>query len=264
MTKQTFDINKLRIASPCSADWETMSGNDRKRSCDLCRLNVYNFSEMTAKEVENLIAKSEGRICGRFYKRADGTILTKDCPVGLRAYQKRVARFAGAALTAILGLFSASFGQKTDEKSVDASKLKIVRTVNQENILVGTVVDTTGAVIQNAEILLRKGEIIIDSTHSNEEGVFSFPYLTIGNFSLEITVPYFEKRVINNIEIKSNEKSRIEITVELNAGALMGDVVIIDDAEAKTEEIKLLQIDRPSVEAIKSLIPVTEKSEKPQ
>ena len=128
MSKQNFDINKLHIASPCSVGWETMSGDARKRFCNLCKLNVYNFSEMTAKEVNELIVKSEGRICGRLYKRADGTILTKDCPVGLRAYQRRVSRIAGASLATILGLFSVSFGQKTDEKSTDAAKIKIVRT----------------------------------------------------------------------------------------------------------------------------------------
>ena len=42
MNKQTFDINKLRIASPCPVGWETMKGDARTRHCDLCQLNVYN------------------------------------------------------------------------------------------------------------------------------------------------------------------------------------------------------------------------------
>src|SRR5215203_982280 len=120
MTKQTFDINKLRVAAPCSVSWEAMTGDERARHCDSCQLNVYNISEMTRAEAEDLITGREGRLCIRLYKRADGTVLTKDCPVGLRAYQKRIARFAGAALATVLGLFSVSFGQKDDKKAVDA------------------------------------------------------------------------------------------------------------------------------------------------
>src|SRR6185369_3331890 len=118
-------INKLRVASLCSVGWETMTGDERIRHCQSCQLNVYNISEMARADAENLITKREGRLCIRLYKRADGTVLTKDCPVGFRAYQKRVARFAGAALAAILGLFSVSFGQKDDKKAIDASKLDI-------------------------------------------------------------------------------------------------------------------------------------------
>ena len=237
MNRQKFNVNNLRIASPCPADWEKMAGDNRRRYCDLCQLNVYNFSEMSAKEIENLFAESESRICGQLYKRADGTVLTKECPVGLRAYQKRAARFAGAALTAILGLFSVSFGQKTDEKAADDSKVKIVRTLNRENILGGTVIDPGGALIPNAEILLRQGETIIDSTHSNEDGAFSFSSLKIGNFLLEITSPGFKKRVIENLEIKSAERSRIDITVKLDVGAAGGACIIVNDPEIKPEEV---------------------------
>jgi hypothetical protein len=58
------------------------------------------------------------------------TVLTKDCPVGIRAYQKKAAHFAGAALATIFGLFSISFGQKENDKTVDASKEEISRTSN--------------------------------------------------------------------------------------------------------------------------------------
>ena len=57
MVKQEFDINSLRIATPCPVGWETMKGDERKRFCDLCSLNVYNFSEMTTAEVETLVRR---------------------------------------------------------------------------------------------------------------------------------------------------------------------------------------------------------------
>jgi hypothetical protein len=40
-------INNIRVASPCSADWEQMQGDDRVRHCDACNLNVYNLAAFT-------------------------------------------------------------------------------------------------------------------------------------------------------------------------------------------------------------------------
>ncbi len=96
-----FDIERLLVASPCSVAWEAMAGDERVRHCDSCRLNVYNTAEMTRAEVEAMVLGREGRLCVRMYRRADGTVLTKDCPVGLRAYARRVGRLATAAAGAV-------------------------------------------------------------------------------------------------------------------------------------------------------------------
>jgi hypothetical protein len=215
MNEQKFDINKLRVAAPCSAAWETMTGDARARHCESCRLNVYNISEMTKLEAENLIASREGRLCIRLYRRTDGTVLTKDCPVGFRAYQKRVARFAGAALTAILGLFSVSFGQKTDKKEIDASKLNIVRTVSRKNILSGTIIDPNGAVIPGVEISLFKDKIRIGKISSNDEGDFAFLALSSGNYRLEVVKPGFEVYKVKNIKIGGNGTSKLNVSLQL-------------------------------------------------
>ncbi|HVF68561.1 MAG TPA: hypothetical protein VM914_12905, partial [Pyrinomonadaceae bacterium] len=69
-------------------------------------LHVYNLSGMTKREAEGLVANSEGRLCVRYYMRADGSILTRNCPVGLRALKQRVSRIAGAALSAVIGFFA--------------------------------------------------------------------------------------------------------------------------------------------------------------
>src|SRR5262249_46221013 len=58
-----------------------MEGDDRVRFCGRCRKNVYNLSEMTEAEAQRLLVDKEGRLCARLYRRRDGTVLTKDCPV---------------------------------------------------------------------------------------------------------------------------------------------------------------------------------------
>lgn len=107
MNKFTNPLKNVRIASPCSQKWDQMSGDERARFCGECNLNVYNLSGMSRREAENLILQSEGdSICVRFFRRADGTILTKDCPVGWRAVKRKISRTA----TACASLVSAFLG----------------------------------------------------------------------------------------------------------------------------------------------------------
>ncbi len=73
-------LDDLRIATPCQASWDEMPGDDRVRSCPLCSRAVYNISAMASAEVGALIADREGRLCARLFRRADGTVVTADCP----------------------------------------------------------------------------------------------------------------------------------------------------------------------------------------
>jgi hypothetical protein len=102
-------LDHVQVAAPCKADWNQMIGSERMRFCSECNLNVYNLSGMTRFEAESLIARNEGRLCVRFYRRFDGSIITKDCPVGLRAIQRRVSYLAKAIIATVL-TFMASVG----------------------------------------------------------------------------------------------------------------------------------------------------------
>lgn len=106
MNKCTNPLSHVKVAAPCSADWDHMVGSDRVRFCGQCKLNVYNLSGMTKREAETLINNAEGRLCVRFYRRADGTILTDNCPVGLRAIKRRLSRLANATLSAVISFFA--------------------------------------------------------------------------------------------------------------------------------------------------------------
>jgi hypothetical protein len=94
-------LDNLRVASPCTADWAQMTGDDRVRACASCQKNVYNLSELTRDEAEALILEKNGDLCGRYFQRKDGTILLKDCEVGVSRNRKR--RFIAAGAVALLG-----------------------------------------------------------------------------------------------------------------------------------------------------------------
>jgi hypothetical protein len=95
-------LDTLRLANPCPAAWEEMVGDDRVRFCKRCQLHVYNLSALPRHEAEAFLDEREGRTCLRFYRRADGTILTRDCPVGLRAARRTLRFLFGAAVLALL------------------------------------------------------------------------------------------------------------------------------------------------------------------
>src|SRR2546430_11581186 len=96
MRRFKHPLNHVEVAAPCKADWDQMIGSEQMRFCGQCNLNVYNLSGMTRDEAESLIARNEGRLCVRFYRRTDGSIITRDCPVGLRAIPDRVSYWTKA------------------------------------------------------------------------------------------------------------------------------------------------------------------------
>src|SRR5262249_55044703 len=69
--------------------WASMAGDDRERFCTHCRQQVFNLSGMRREEAEDLVRGRWGRLCVRYYRRADGTVMTRDWPVGVRRPLRR-------------------------------------------------------------------------------------------------------------------------------------------------------------------------------
>jgi len=153
--KFTNPLDNVRVAKPCPADWNAMFGNDRKRFCGECKLNVYNLSDMSRGEAENFLLEAEGRVCIRYYRREDGTVLTKDCPVGLAALKKRVSRAMTAVFSVFTGLIGGLLGFQLFREAtiypvagtmtIEAPQVKPVqiepRTVQGTPVLMGEVVE---------------------------------------------------------------------------------------------------------------------------
>lgn len=98
-------LEQLSIASPCTASWDDMTGSETKRFCGQCNLHVHNVSAMSREDAEAFLggALGDGRVCVRMFRRFDGTVLTRDCPVGLARARERARRVC-AAVAAMLGI----------------------------------------------------------------------------------------------------------------------------------------------------------------
>jgi hypothetical protein len=96
-------LQSLSIAKPCRADWDKMEGDDKSRFCQTCQKSVYNLSAMTTSDAEKLLAEKNGDLCARIYRRADGTVITGDCPVGQKE-ARRPFWWLSAGFAALMGL----------------------------------------------------------------------------------------------------------------------------------------------------------------
>jgi len=74
-----FNLDLIELPIPCTVPWESMRGSDRVRHCGQCNQNVYQLSEMSREEAEELIKRKDGKACLRFFRRPDGTVVTRDC-----------------------------------------------------------------------------------------------------------------------------------------------------------------------------------------
>ncbi len=195
-----------------------MAGDERVRFCPECNLNVYNFSAMTAAEVERIVSRREGRLCARFYQRADGTMLTKNCPVGFRAALWRATRVASATLAAMLSMRPA-LGQSTP-----SAKQPLAQIENAQRGLSLRVADPTGAPVASARVTITNeatGRDTLATTDSS--GEIEVPNLPRGSYDIKIQIPGFETAVRQHVAVPTEE------TVEVGAivAATTGQVVVI-------------------------------------
>src|ERR1041384_5080935 len=104
MNRKTIPLDQIRVASPCDVGWENMAGDDRVRFCQSCELHVYNIAAMSRREAEDLIRNTEGRLCVSLFRRLDGTVLTRDCPIGMRALRRQAARLVWSCGLILAGI----------------------------------------------------------------------------------------------------------------------------------------------------------------
>ncbi|MDR3615456.1 MAG: hypothetical protein P4L53_17995 [Candidatus Obscuribacterales bacterium] len=105
-TENSF-LNDIQIASPCPVSWGDMAptSEDAKRFCGNCRKHVYSIDRLSANEARELIlgaCANNSSVCVRLFKRADGTIITDDCPVGLRRIRNTWRQLKTAVASAVL------------------------------------------------------------------------------------------------------------------------------------------------------------------
>ena len=215
MPKSVRSFDRMIIPAPCGADWDSMAGNDHVPLFEHCSLQVTNLSNMTRQDAIRLIARSEGRVCVRFVKRADGSVLTKHAPKKLHHISRRVSRIAAGAFTATLSFANAS-AQTSSPPPVQARVQRALSPVETGSTLYGIVGDPHGAVVSGATVTLTdlKGGSLFTFT-TGDDGAYKFALLPGGVYSLTAHANSFSPATVEKIELAGGGERAINVALKL-------------------------------------------------
>jgi len=222
MSAKKRKLDKLQVVSPCSTDWDRMSGDEKKRFCSECNKFVYDFSQMTRRQVEAIDSIHRGRMCARITRRPDGSLVTLEAPPVHPIVARRASPVANATLAAILGL-----GVPANALNVDASAAQLIvrsdadgksaRTPfgGGEAVVGGTVVDPQGAVIPNAVVKLISDAGAELETKTSGEGEFRFAQVPYGAYILLVEADGFYTHVNSNVIVDTPYDTRFEVSMKV-------------------------------------------------
>lgn len=224
-------LKRVRVASPCNASWDMMSGNSKVRLCGQCDRNIYNIEVMSADEAAELLRGSKEKVCIRLHRRSDGTVMTADCPTGLRALRKRAGRIAAASFAMVLGVFSFASAQRYPRGDSTGTRSETFLEVPR---IEGTVLDPTGAPIPDAIVTVTTASRRKITTKTNAKGYFELMDLRMlgGRNGLSIESKHF---VPFNDQFTITRREQIDFPVMLDVGTMIGIVML---TEPPTIDIK--------------------------
>lgn len=234
-----FNLDNLRVALPCPAEWSNMVGGDRVRHCAECKLKVYNLSAMTEQQVQQLLTVNRGqRLCGRFYRRADGTVLTQDCPWSLRVAVRKVSRIGTAVLTAIL---SANFAMAKNKPKL--TNCECQQTAQRDSGLQITVADQQSALITNAQVTMEKSAKEKTTGSTGLAGGWSQPKLAPGKYTLIVEAQGFQT-FKGKVEVR--DRMLLNLKIKLPVAAVITTVKVEGGPAVVMGEIGLVMIEHPA------------------
>lgn len=220
MSKNSF-LEKIEVQTPCSEDWSEMRGNDEVRFCSHCSKSVNNLSAMTRKKALKMVRESNGNLCVRYVKNP-----ANNAPVfkgELYQISRRAPRLAVGVMATALSLSSMVYAQdepKLPEMMGDVSLIKKAiepdKTESAAASIFGTITDPSGAVISGATVTLSsetKGE---RQAVSDDEGFYEFTNLTAGDYTLRAESSSFSISKIEKLSLTESEKSKLDISMEVN------------------------------------------------
>jgi hypothetical protein len=229
MAKSTRALSRLKLAGPCSSDWDSMTGNDEVRFCGHCARSVHNLSAMTRRDAEALVARSEGRLCVRYYRREDGAVLTADDPLPRRA-GVRVATGAFAALIALNQ--NAVCQSPAQDNQPPAAKISVEKKSPGSGRPDGAA-EVRGSVIAPDEAVINGARVIISDrakkrrflSTTDGRGEFRFDSLPPDVYSLEVVAEGFSDFAVSPLALLEDDVLRID--ARMRVGPLICEAVEI-------------------------------------
>ena len=87
---------------------------------------------------------------------------------------------------------------------------------NWNSSVEGTVLDPAGAAIPQARVTLRSAATgLARATFSAETGYYSFPFLPVGTYELEVSHAGFASRIVSGLLLQVGQPARVDVALEL-------------------------------------------------
>jgi hypothetical protein len=85
--------------------------------------------------------------------------------------------------------------------------------------ITGTVADSSGAVVPNVRVTATNNATnIAQTTHSNEAGVYNFPFLPVGDYLVTAEFQGFKKVALGPFPLEVNQIARVDVKLEVGRG----------------------------------------------
>jgi len=188
----------LSVNSPCTAEWESMVGNEQVRFCNHCEKSVHNLSAMTRKDALRLVRDNASGLCVRFHSDPRGrTVHANDGP--LYRITRRASKAAAGAFGAFVALGATVMAQ-TPQGRQDAAAVRL--DTRESSSLTGTVLDPTGALVRGARVFVynqKTGEA--KNAETDENGFYRIESLTPGTYNVMFSAEGFEREGADKVKI---------------------------------------------------------------
>lgn len=221
-------LNLLTVAEPCTEPWETMAGDGATRHCAHCNRSVHDFAALSPREIERLLSRGRGEVCGRLTRRPDGGLVTRleTLPSSIEAVG-RPSRLAAALMAGLLGGLGGPLGAQALEPpgpeaavdpKADPSSLRDPAE-NRGASLFGRITGSHGRAsgwrtepVANFE--LRATNILDGSTvatFSDADGRFAFVGLASGMWVIQGWSNEWTVTSPPTLDLASNERRRLDL-----------------------------------------------------
>lgn len=75
--KFVFNLQQVRVETPCHENWDAMTGDEQRRFCTKCGHHVNYLSAMTTKQAQEALS-ADGRVCVRYNADKFGRPIVRD------------------------------------------------------------------------------------------------------------------------------------------------------------------------------------------
>jgi len=216
-------IHRLQVESPCPSSWDAMQGDERRRHCLQCDKPVYDFAQLTPREIAGVIEACQGKLCARLTRDDRGRLLTLESPVTAEPLAiRRASPLATVVVTAFLGLGAAASTDSATTVSPAAEqgagerpeRDRPQRTGDAGSSLSGRLASEAGEPVPDAEIKLynqldRQERV----RRTDADGRFSFASITAGIYGIYASAGGHDAARQGNILLSAGEEREIGLTV---------------------------------------------------